>query len=484
MLIGRKPEILEFNDVFNSRRAEFVAIYGRRRIGKTYLVEQVFEGKETVFFHVTGIQKGPMKEQLSEFAKSVGRAFFSGASIKPSLTWLEAFEELNKAIEQESSGRNIIIFMDEFPWLCTRKSRLLQALDYYWNHYWRKDKRIKLVVCGSSASWMIKKIINDKGGLHNRCTRQILLKPFTLSETKSFFEASNLQFMTAQLLDIYMFCGGVPFYLDNIRKGQSVPQQIDRMCFTHSGLLYNEFDKLFESLFEDADSYKLIIRIIASRREGISQTELLSNNGLISAGGRIVDKLKSLEAAAFIKSFIPIHNKRQGIYYRVIDEYCHFYLEWIEPVKKHLTFEDDENLYWSSKINTPAYYTWRGYAFESICYKHIGQIRRALSIPAGSQIGVWRYTPRSKAEKGAQIDMVFVRKDGVTNLVEIKCTDKAFCIDKAYYENLMRKKEIYKAVTRSQNQLNICMVSANGVHENPYSELILDQYISLDAMLF
>lgn len=482
MLVGRKQELDELNDAYQSKQAEFIAVYGRRRVGKTFLIEQAFSEKTKYFLHVTGIQHAPMKDQLAEFAHAVSETFYPGINIQAATSWLDAFRALTTAINAISKRQKIVIFLDELPWLCSKRSRLLQALDYYWNHTWSKDKRITLIICGSSASWIINKIIRNRGGLHNRVTQQILLKPFSLDEVSTFCTSKHFNFTQQQLIELTLFCGGIPFYLNALKKGHSIPQEIDRCCFTKGGLLFDEFDQLFESLFDDADVYKALVRAIAQKRQGATLSEIEQSTDLISNGGTLSKKLKNLEDAAFIKSFLPLHNKRQGNYYRVIDEHCLFYLQWIEPAKKRLTLEDKQNHYWSSKINTPAFYNWRGYAFEMLCYKHIGQIRRALNIPPGCAIGAWRYTPKNKQEKGVQIDLVFERQDGVTTLVEIKMTDDKFVIDKSYYENLKRKIDTYKQQTRTKNQITIAIVSANGLKENNYSEMILSRFIDARSL--
>jgi len=483
IIAGRAEEQEELLDMFHSKRAEFLILYGRRRIGKTFLIENFFGKKPCHFFHVTGVQHGRLAEQLNAFSESVGEAFYNGASIAPATTWLDAFKELSKAIENTPKDKQSVLFLDEFPWLCTKRSRLIQALDYYWNRFWKNDPRIKLVVCGSSASWIIRKIIHHKGGLHNRNTRTLLLRPFSLGETKLFFDTSGITLTHEQIVQIYMFCGGVPYYLNYIRKGKSAAQMIDRLCFQENGILYGEFDKLFDSLFDDAQVYKELIRIIAAQREGVSRAYIKSKNGFLAKGGTLTDRLKDLEDAAFIQSFTPLGHKRQGIYYRVVDEYCYFYLKWIEAAKKTLITREKNSRYWSSRTQSPAYYGWMGYVFEAICYKQIREVRQALDIGAGAVVGVWRYSPRPESdESGAQIDLIFDRDDGVTTLCEIKYTHKPFVIDKAYAAVLRRKIALYQAHTHNKKQLHLAFISANGVKRNKYYDELVHDVVTLDAL--
>jgi hypothetical protein len=285
-----------------------------------------------------------------------------------------------------------------------------------------------------------------------------------------------------QLVKIYMFCGGVPYYLTYIKKGKSAAQLIDKMCFQEDGVLYNEFDKLFDSLFEEAEIYKGIIKTIAKKREGIPRSQI-EEIAFLTKGGTLTERLKDLEDAAFVKAFLPLNHKRQGIYYRVMDEYCYFYLKWIESAKKTLIIQEKNSKYWSNKTNSSEYYSWMGYVFESICYKHVREIRIALDITPGCTVGVWQYTPRKGSkEEGAQIDLVFEHGDHVTTLCEIKYTDKAFSIDKEYAENLKRKIRVYKERTRTKNQIYLVLISANGLKENSHSDELIHGVVTLDDL--
>lgn len=478
-IVGRKFEIAELERVFNSGRSEFIVVYGRRRIGKTFLIEQFYGTKDCCFFHATGIKNAPMKVQLKEFSKHIGNAFFGGADIAPQASWSDAFQELSKAIALADKSKNIVLFLDELPWLCTPKSNLIQALEYYWNRYWKEDKRVKLVICGSSASWMIRKIINSKGGLHNRCSLRLLLKPLRLAETKEFLRvASNITLNNRQVTELYMITGGVPYYLSFAKKGMSAAQIVDGLCFQGSGILHDEFDKLFESLFDNAESYKSIIRSIAKKREGCSASYIAKELGLSTKNGSLARFLQELEDAAFIKSFVPLGNKRQMKFYRVIDEYCYFYLRWIEPAKKKMLVDLGGNAYWQSCLKTPEFYSWRGYTFESLCYKHLTEIIKALDLNNLEAIGAWKYIPRKDQEGvGAQIDLIFDRRDGVVTICEIKYTDEPFTLTKLNIQSIKNKIEIFRAKTKTAKHVSIALISAKGVKKNHQE---IDQVVTLN----
>lgn len=481
-IIGRLREQELLRDLVESKKSEFIAIYGRRRVGKTYLIKNLMSSFPCVFFHVTGLQKGSSKDQLKEFAKQIGKTFYQSPSIVPQKQWGDAFEDLTEAINEIPKEKTVILFFDEFPWMATPRSKLLTALELYWNRYWVFDKRIKLIICGSATSWIIDNIINNKGGLHNRVTRTIHLKPFSLRETESFLKEHKICLNHRQILDLYTVLGGVPLYWSFVRKGRSAHQCIDELCFQNDGPLVKEFERLFESLFEDPKPYTHIIRIIAKHRYGVGQSELITLSKLPDGGGT-VDRLHQLEEAGFITSLVPYGHKDRGVYYVMDDEYSLFYLRWIEPKLKSIAKKAVTEGFWTSQSNQPAWKIWAGYAFESVCYKHIDQIRNALNIDPGSIIGTWRYSPRMKNDQeGAQIDLLFDRPDGAITLCEIKCSDHQFAIDKSYAQDLLKKVEIFRKQTRTKKQLFLSMITTMGLKPTMYSEEIIANQVTLEDL--
>jgi AAA+ ATPase superfamily predicted ATPase len=481
-IIGRIHEQTILKRILKSKKAEFLVLHGRRRVGKTFLIRNFFNQSPCIFFHTTGIQKGKLKEQLKQFGKQIGLTFYNGINIAASKNWFDAFENLLKAMQQVSSSNNIILFFDEFPWMSTRRSRLLQALEYYWNRYWNHDPRIKLIICGSSASWIIDKVINNKGGLYNRATQIMRLDPFTLYESKNFLVSQGIRLKHQQVLDLYMVLGGIPHYLALISPGLSAHQCINELCFQKNGSLTNEFHRLFASLFEESEAYIELVRAIAHSHYGIGLAQLARKVGK-SKGGRIAKKLKQLEEAGFVLSFLPHGHQDKGIYYKIIDEYTLFYLHWIEIYLKSTRKQDRSTGYWTAKIQSPAWKSWSGLAFEAICHKHLAQIRKALTIDPGAEVGSWRYVPRSKKEEnGAQIDLLFDRPDGVITICEIKHSEKPFMIDKDDAKNLMRKVEVYQEQTRTRKQIFLAMITSNGLKPSKYSKEIIQQEADLEDL--
>jgi len=480
-IVGRWRELELLRELFNSRRAEFIAVYGRRRVGKTYLIKNLIDSLPAVFFHVTGIQKGPLKDQLAEFAKQVGMTFYKSPSLVPRSNWIDAFEDLTTAISKVPKNQKIVLFLDEFPWMATPRSKLIMALELYWNRYWVFDTRIKLIICGSATSWIIENIINNRGGLHNRVTRTIHLQPFSLYETESYLKEYKINLNRKQILDLYTVLGGVPLYWSFVRKGYSAYLCIDELCFQRNGPLVKEFERLFVSLFEDAKPYIELIRTIAGHRYGIGQAELIEESKLPD-GGNTVRRLHQLEEAGFITSLVPYGRKDKGLYYVIDDEYSLFYLRWIEPKLKVISRKSINQGFWLAQANQPAWKTWAALSFESTCYKHIDQIRKALKIDPGASSGTWRFVPKSGQGEGAQIDLLFDRLDGAITLCEIKYSDKPFAIDKSYAQEILKKMEVFRKQTKTKKQLFFSMITTMGLKPTMYSEELVSSEAVLDDL--
>lgn len=481
--VARDRELQILKKLYASKEAEFLAVYGRRRVGKTILIDSFCKAQKGVYFSVSGTQGAPLFDQLANFIDRMSETFYHGAKLQSVTNWREAFKALNLAFSTVPENQTILLFFDEFPWLATKNSRLLQHIDYYWNQYWSKDKRIKLIICGSSASWIINKIIRNKGGLHNRVTQEIHLQPFTLFETNIYLEHHGIKLSKKQVVEIYMALGGIPYYLRRLQKGLSATQNIEHMAFQRSSFLLEEFDKLYDSLFDGGEVYIEIMRLITQKRYGVSQTELIKNIEGMTQGGEAKKKLQALEDAGFIMRFKPYAHSKKGIYFRVIDEYTLFYFRWIEPVRKSLQSKAFKQGYWAEMVNSPAWHAWASLAFEAVCYKHLAQISTALKLPATALADCWQFIPKSgEVEEGAQIDLLFDRRDDVITLCEIKYTNQIYTIDKQYAKTLQSKLEIFQKRTKTKKTLMLVMISANGVKENMYSEELITDVVTLEGL--
>jgi uncharacterized protein len=480
-IISRKEEVAILRQMLNSGVPEFLALYGRRRVGKTFLIRQFFATqKNVVFFNVTGAKDGLFHEQIGHFSEQIGMVFLNGVIPKAGKNWDETFGLLTKTFKAFPKNKKIVLFFDELPWMATKRSRLLQNLDYYWNQHWSNDNRIKLIVCGSSASWILNKIIRNRGGLYNRITRRIYLEPFNLLETKMFLRRMGVNLNDKQILLLYMAIGGIPYYLRNVDKGLTAMQLIEKMAFSKKAFLLDEFDNLFSSLFDDGDIYADIVRKISQYHYGIGQRQLLESLGTHALGGVGAKKLKDLEETGFIISFKPLYHKKKGIYYRINDEYTLFYLKWIEPIHESLQKQALSKGNWQELQNTPEWNNWLGYAFETICYKHLSTIRKKLDINPTAIANTWRYAPKKGAnERGAQVDLLFDRRDNAITLCEIKYTEEPFVLTKDYVDTLKRKMDVFQKQTKTKKQLFIAIISAMGLKNNYYADDICSGVVTM-----
>ena len=384
-------------------------------------------------------------------------------------------ESLNK---QTNTGKKVI-FIDELPWLNTPKSNFLASLEHFWNSYGSKQNNLILVVCGSAASWMIQKIVNSKGGLHNRLTRQIRLLPFTLLETENFLKSRGVILTRYQIILLYMAMGGVPFYLQQAEPGLSSAQIIDKAFFSKNGLLRNEFERLFSSLFDHSDENIKIMEVLRQNRSGVSRNQILTTTK-IPSGGTASQILEELEESGFINSWIPFGKKSNDAIYRITDEFSLFYFDWIKPLGKR----NPEEGYWLTLQNDPRRRAWAGYTFEGICMKHIQQIKNELGIGKVETFhGPWYYLPtKENSVDGAQIDLLIDRKDATINLCEMKFSEAEFTIDNDYSKILRKKVDVLKTVTKTRKNIFVTMISTFGISPNIYSNDLVSNSLTIDCL--
>lgn len=480
-LIARDKEVQQLEEIWKSTKSEFLVLYGRRRVGKTFLIREYFKNKG-IYFELTGLRDGKMLKQLRNFFEKFLNLFKTDIPIREPKNWHEAFLLLNTMIDQSPKNKKNIIFLDELPWLATKKSGLLQEIDYFWNSFWVDKKKVILILCGSAASWMLDNIVHDKGGLHNRVTRRMLLRPFTLSQTKKYIDTKNLNKNTKQILDLYMVLGGVPLYLQQIKRHLSAPQNIENICFNENGILYDEFEKLYRSLFTNYEEYIQIVKEITMHHYGITIKNLLKILKK-NSGGRFIKQLGELEAAGFIQKFTPYGKKLRGQYYRASDEFTSFYYHWQQSYLSQDLQSRTKN-YWINRVNTPEWNTWCGYAYENICYKHIYNIQKALGIETiPMNVSSWQLQSKSgHISNGCQIDLLFDRSDGVINIIEIKYSKSIFTIDKEYANKLKDKIQLFENKTKTKKKISLVLITTLGLKKNSWSEDLIDQDIKLDDL--
>ena len=475
-LVGREAEKLRLDEALESSDPELIAIYGRRRVGKTFLVRKHLQND--LVFELAGLNNAPMHQQLENCRNELIRQF-PGKYITQISSWLEAFELLRSLLEESrnQTGRKTVLFFDEFPWLATRRSGYLGAFENFWNSYASRRHDLVVIICGSAASWMIKKVIGTKGGLHSRVTGRIRLEPFRLGEAKRYLTQRKVRLDNYQLCQIYMAMGGIPQYLKQIRPGESAAQSIDRLCFAKDGLLSDEYRNLYAALFDKPAHHESVIRALASRRSGLSRNELLAAADLRS-GGAASTVIEELVQSGFVHESPPKDNKRKGFVYRLADEYSLFYLHWI---KNNRT--TGKNI-WLQMSSTRKYDTWCGYAFETLCLKHVSEIKKALNIGAVQTSEYsWYCRPASEQDEGAQIDLVIERRDHCINLCEMKFSRDPFTITKRYATDLERKLRVFQNRTKTRHTLFLTLVTSQGLKRNTYSEQLVSSEVTLGDLM-
>lgn len=458
MIIGREKEQLELKKAYESRESQLVAIYGRRRIGKTYLVNETFN--RTFAFHHSGLKRGGIKEQLKQFRMSLRQQGYWDC---PQLhDWQEAFFELGNFLSGLPDGRKVV-FLDEMPWMDTFRSNFLTAFEGFWNGWAVFRTDILLIVCGSATTWILKKVVHSREGLHNRLSVRIRLEPFTLHECRQYAEEEGLGFDERQIAECYMALGGVAYYWSLLEKGMSAEQNINRLFFSKDEGLHDEFEELYASLFRNPQPYERIIQALGKRRYGLTRDEILANVGKAS-GGDMTKYLEELEECGFIRSYHVAGAMKRGRLYQLTDNFSLFHLQF------SLSRGMDVDNYWTAYVSEGAKYVWRGFAFERLCLSHVRQIKEKLGI-SGVAVDVyaWRQGGKENGDAGVQIDLLLDRKDGIINLCEMKYSDGEYVLDQAELERMIKRRETFRRACNVKKSIHLTLITSNGLRHNNYS---------------
>lgn len=461
-IIGRKKERQLFNDICATQKPALVAVYGRRRVGKTFLVRQHFNN--SFDFSFTGSYQMPRQGQLSLFNKELRR--FSRQEFPLAKDWFSAFEQLRQYLSSLNKKR-LILFFDELPWMETPKSGFMQAFSYFWNTWASTRKGLKLFVCGSSTTWMLDKLIGDKGGLYGRVTHTIYLAPFTLGETEAYLQANGIRWNRYQILEIYMVMGGIPFYLEMLKPKLTFDQNVDNLFFAANAPLRMEYGFLFRSLFNDAQLYRQVVETIARRSQGMTRQQIKEELGL-GDGGVLTAVLENLVRCDFLRRYAAFGKSERNALYQLTDLFSLF----------HLRFVADNNgqdaQFWSNMRENPSRVAWRGYAFEQVCLHHIPQIKEAIGIKAVlSNVCSWSCPTFTDKDgnpwQGTQIDLLIDRRDQVINICEMKYANDVYFIDKDYEERLRRRLSTFQYLTRTRKALHLTFITTYGLSRNTHS---------------
>lgn len=466
-IIGRKYEQQLINERCESGKAELVAVYGRRRVGKTFLVRKAFN--ERFAFSFTGMYEVSRAVQLEHFRTVLQQ--YSGMQIPRLKDWFTAFDALRQYLETQLSQQLVVVFLDELPWMDTPKSNFLAAFGAFWNTWASMKSNVKIFVCGSATTWMLSHLIGDKGGLYGRVSRPIYLSPFSLGETEEFLrDVKGMTLSRQQVLEVYMMLGGIPYYLDMMEKGLPTDALIDRLFFEQGAPLRGEFDFLFRSLFKDSKIYRNVVEALSSKMKGLNRKELMDTLKLKS-GGQMSEVLDNLLKCDFIRKYSAIGKTERDAMYQLTDLFSLFHLRFIASNNGQ-----DEH-FWSNMRNDGSRLAWSGYAFEQVCFHHIPQIKKALGISGIlSNVYSWACRPFVTTDgsewKGGQIDMLIDRSDGAINICEMKYAHNEYVIDADYEQRLRERMASFAAATKTKKSLLHTFVTTYGVKRNMHSGIV------------
>ncbi|MBQ9465813.1 MAG: AAA family ATPase [Muribaculaceae bacterium] len=471
-LIGRTAEKEELLRCYNSPRCEFAVIYGRRRIGKTFLVERVFENKLTFVF--TGSHKSPKSRQLELFAKAISR--YGKVPYELSLdNWYHAFDALETMLEATTQRGKKVLFIDEMPWIDSHNSEFVAALEDFWNSWAARRDDIMLIATGSATSWMVNNLVNNQGGLHNRITASIYLRPFNLGECESYLRHHGCVWDRYTITQCYMSLGGVPYYYSLLDYNDDLASNLDNLFFKPKAKLMNEFNELYNELFTGAQRYVEIVSLLANCHDGLTRAEIAEKIG--DGGGGLTRRLTNLENCDIILPYTRYGNRKKGAIYRLTDFFSLFYLRFIADAPK------GQVRYWQRRIASPAVQVWQGLTFEVICHLHVEQIRKSLGISGiNTSVSTWRGTDTGSAKK-VQIDLVIDRDDRYIHLCEMKFVNEPYVITREYEARLRERMAIFREQTHTTRTLFTTFVTTFGVKANLHSGIV-NQQVLLDALFW
>lgn len=460
LLVGRKDEIRHLESIMVSKEAEFVVVYGRRRVGKTFLVNTFYN--DSYAFKLTGLAKKSKRDQLANFTASLNR-YGNGKKFTKPRTWYEAFDKLRELLESNKSKGRRVLFIDELPWIDTRGSNLVSALEHFWNDWAVTQNDLVLIVCGSATSWITRKILKNRGGLHNRVTQKLYIRPFTLAECKEYIRSRGLEMDDKEIAECYMIMGGIPYYLKNLRRGASLAQNIDEMFFAERGRLDDEFDALYNSLFEKSENYIKIVEALSTKNKGLTREEILQATKL-EMNGHFSKLLQNLIDCDFVRCYKGFGNKsRMGIY-QLVDPFTLFYYKFINK------YGHSDKPFWQHQMGTRQHDTWAGLAFEQLCLNHHQQIEKALGI-SGIITQVYSWTTPPNADEKAQIDLIIQRADKVINICEMKFYESKYTIKAKDYNDMERRVRIFRESRSICKAIHPVLVTTYGLTHNKYSHL-------------
>lgn len=474
-LVGREQEMAELKRCLDSNRSEFVIVYGRRRVGKTFLVDSFFNGSYD--FSFVGGNRLTKDKQLRGFAKALKKS--AGLAKQPKFRdWWDAFDSLEEYLESLPTDRKKVVFIDEMPWIDTPQSEFVEALETFWNAWGARRSDIMLVASGSASSWMMDKLVENPGGLHARITNNIYVRPFTLHETEEYLQSRRIKWDRYQILQLYMVMGGIPFYLSLLDPDKTLIENINHLFFRKNSELTTEFYELYSAIFNSSDKYLRVVEQLFRQREGMTFSEISKATGI--EGGKLTTIVRNLERCDFVVSYSQFGNKLRGTIYRLVDFYTLFYFKFINGVDS----KDEE--WWLHNYNSRSVESWQGVAFELVCLLHLRQIKMKLGIAGiSTSASSWRYVPRngSITDRGAQIDLVIDRSDHCINLCEMKFSVGRFSVSDEYEDKLRNRIQLFREKTKTNKSLYSTFVTTYGVVDGGHRSIVDSEVVGDDLFV-
>lgn len=468
-IIGRDSELCQLEAMMESDRPDLMAVYGRRRIGKTFLIKEFFNN--TFDYYATGIYEGSGKEELDAFCDGLYR--YAEVEKGNITSWMEAFSALRDFLDTIKKPR-IVVFLDELPWLDVPPSRFLKAFEWFWNSWGSTKPGLKVIVCGSATTWMVDRFINGKGGLYNRVTERIYLPPFSLRETESLLQHNGIDWSRAMILEAYMIFGGVPFYLSMLKRSLGLDANVDELFFREKAPLKDEYSFIFRSLFKNSEYYTRLLDTIGSKNMGMTRKEI-REKGNLPENGVLTKALKNLEMCDFIRKYSAYGKKERDAIFQLTDLSVLFFKRFVE------NYNGRDLKHWTNMVDNPTRTSWTGIAFEQVSLLHLEQIKRALGISGVStEACSWQYRG-DEYTPGAQIDLLIARRDRVINICEMKYARDDFEVSSLLEKEMRRKKSTFTSVTGTRCSLHLTLVTPWGLKRNANSG-IFNQCITMDDL--
>ena len=416
MFYGREEDLTDLNDLWKKRTASLVTCKGRRRIGKSTLVEEFARRSRARFIEIVG--EAPRKgmtnaDQLKVFSRQLDDVAKSKKAEPPS-DWFEAFRRLDEVLD----ARKTVVLLDEISWMGQFDPDFPGELKTAWDTRFKKHPNLILVLCGSVSTWIEGNILNNTGFV-GRATQNITLRELPLDCCTRFWGRSAERIAPAEIIDVLSVTGGVPRYLEEVNPSLSANENIRRLCFMPKAILRDDFSKIFNSVFGDnATSKKKILETLSAAPMTLS--EIASGMG-VERGGVISEHLSELETAGFISEDAGINpatgKDAKSVRYRISDNYTRFYLRYIRPNERMI----DKGVFRFNSLEAlPGWDTILGLQFENLIANNLPLLLPRLGFDRVllKSAAPWRQQPTAR-RKGCQIDLLLQSERSVC-VIEIK----------------------------------------------------------------